>query len=64
VEYHYIQDGINGYIVDDMDGLLQRVHDTPHKTWAAMGIAARERVERNLLMEQMVDRAAEVIETE
>lgn len=62
VEYHYIQDGINGYIVDDIAGLLRRVQDTSPATWAALGNASRELVARNLLMEQMVDRAAEVID--
>lgn len=62
VEYHYIQNEINGYIVDDIDGLIQRVRETSSATWVAMGNASRELVEKNLLMEQMVDRAAEVIE--
>lgn len=62
VEYHYIQDGVNGYIVDDMDGLLRRVRDTPEAAWAALGNTSRELVAKTLGMEQMVDRAAEVIE--
>lgn len=63
VEYHYIRDGINGYVVDDMDELLRRVQEASPAAWAALGSASRELVATNLLMEQMVDRAADIIET-
>lgn len=63
VEYHYIQGGVNGYIADEMDELIQRIEETPPETWEALGKASRELVEKTLLMEQMVDRAAEVIDS-
>lgn len=62
VEYHYIEDGINGYIEADIEHLLDRVNHTSLTVWSEMGNAARQIVAAQLSMEQMVDRAAKVVE--
>ena len=62
VEYHYIADGVNGYLLDDIDDFLKRVYHTPQERWIAMGNASKRRVSENLLMEHMVSRAAQVLD--
>jgi len=61
VEYHYIEDEINGYLLDDTDDLLKRLQETSEKKWIEMGNASKRIVAKDLLMDHMVHRAAQVL---
>lgn len=60
VEYHYINDGVNGFLLDGINDLLKRLAETSTAKWADMGAASRRIVSENLLMEHMVSRAIQI----
>lgn len=61
VEYDYIRDGENGLIFKNLEDCLQRFSEITNKDIDRMGENSRQFVQKNLLIQQMVERALSVL---
>lgn len=61
VEYSYIEDGINGYIFNDIDDCINKLTTTPLDKFREMGENARELVRTKLTPQKMAENAFSVI---
>lgn len=62
VEYEYIIDGKNGRLFDTVDHCINTITTTSRADLLAMGAAARRLVATELTMQQMADRAMQVVD--
>lgn len=63
VEYSYIEDGINGYIFNDMDDCIEKITHTPLEDMVKMGSNARKLVKDYLTPDKMAIKVYTVLES-
>lgn len=61
VEYHYIQEGVNGRLFDTMPDCVQAIQTSSKNELIEMGAKARDMAENKLTVENMVANALKII---
>ncbi|RVT99755.1 glycosyltransferase [Mucilaginibacter limnophilus] len=63
VEYHYIKHGTNGFTFENVDEMIEKLGAIGLEEFSLLGKQAKNYVQKNLLLNDMVKRAVELIQS-